>query len=688
MQKSALSRVPLLRILLPFIAGIILADCYPSWLTVALPLLSGVIVFAAMTLSGRSPVIQLKYRSWWIIPLLLMSMGAGALSMRLWIPSELDLHQVNGRIVTGEIKQIDYYDFSMRMLVNLHTVDSQAISPHTVLITTRGCNYELREGNLVQFKCQLAPITNLGNPDEFDRQNVLWQQGILYSQHLPKEKLWLMGHHQGLKSIAGSFRQSLLTSIYTTKLQPACKELMVALLLGHSQFMSNSIRSQFSAAGIAHILALSGLHVALITSLIWFILFPLDYLRLKKLRLALTLMALIAYVFLTGLPISAIRAAIMIGFTFAGFVFYRRSVALNAMCASALLTLCVWPTAIYQAGFQLSYITAGAIILTNNTVSSKHRLFGGLLILARTSAVAMLATIMLSAYYFNSISLVSIVSNVLILPVMPTLIVLGAIFLFLAAAGIEWSAFNWCIEHIYHYMTTVVSCVTKIPGSHISGVYVTGASVWLFYLCLACVLLWLYTHRSRWLIVTLSSILLLVVQLGWVKWQKPSHGVIVLNDYRSTPILWYDNGIGYVWFPDNPTPDQERFMQTHRRLLAHIGVDSLHLVEDKVKTGHSMVNTPLAVIDGVSMAVPTKGLIKQMSLQQLKQDIDLLIITKRYHGTVADIIKHFNCKLVLISGGIPADRSKTLQLECERLSIPYQFCPWQPSHFMDWAIKY
>lgn len=675
LDSFSLSHVPALRLLAPFVLGIILA----TWLPGPIPIIAmaglGLVMMVVMTHWANNPLQQFRLRHWWWLPLSVMSLAAGALSLELYRPRPLDLQQVNGHTASALVEHIDTYDFGMRLQVRLLALNDHDVPPRRMLLSTRGCDYALHEGDVIGFRASMSPVTNLGDPDEFDRQNHLWQQGILYSQHLPVSQLHHLGHRPTLLSLASSCRRYLVSHVLSTSLSPQAQDLMIALLLGNSRQIDNNVRHRFSQAGIAHILALSGLHVGLITTLIWFILFPLDYLRLKKLRLIITLVTLLAFAVLTGLSPSVVRATIMIGFTLTAIVLYRKSVALNAMCMAALTTLCIWPTAIYQAGFQLSYITVAAIVGLQGIVSPgidrKQRMLQWLWSLVSTSLIAMAATIMLSAYYFNSITLLSVLSNVLILPVMPVLMTLGVIFMFLASIGLEWNLLNGCIEVIYGYMNHVSTFISSMPGAHISGVFVTGLTVCLFYMVLGFLVVWGFKRHGKWLVATLAAMVLLVGQLVWLRFSTPSSGLMVLNDYRATPILWHENGHGYAWLPDDPSPDRELFEQTHRRLLAHLNVDSLKWVVDNMQTDLSAVHGQFAMIQGHRILAVGKHMTNKW-LEQTGDlgDYDLLIMTKRYHGQLSDIMKHCTCKLVLLSGDLPEDRHKSHLEACRQLQLP------------------
>lgn len=675
MNASPFSRTPVLRILLPFAAGILLNASLPGFIPIIILVLLGVVLYVALSHLSNEPLKLLRVRQWWIAPIALLSMSAGALSLQLSRPTSIELSKVNGKTVSGLIESIESYDFSMRIQVRLSQVDSQAAKPQRVLLTTQGCDYTIHEGDLVSFRCDLTPITNLGNPDEFDRQSFLWQKGILYGQHVAVNQLRRIGHRPTLLSRSASLRQQLIDQVLNTSLSPPCQDLMIALLLGDDRQIDPSVREKFSMAGIAHILALSGLHVGLIASLIWFLFFPLDYLRLKKLRLVITLVVLAGFAWLTGMSPSVVRASIMIGFTLIAIVLYRKSLALNAMCVSALLTLSIWPTALYQAGFQLSYITVGAIVglqdkVFPTLVDRKQRVFYRLWSLISTSLIAMAATIVLSAYYFNSISLLSVLSNVFILPVMPVVMVLGVIFLFLTSIGLEWSVVNVCLETLYTYMNKVSEWVALLPGAHVSGVYVTGFTVWLFYGLLACLVMWIITHRSHCMLGMLGMALLVVGQLSWVKVNTPSETVLVLNDYRSTPILWHENGKTYAWLPDTPDTDRTLFERTHRRLLTHLGGDSLQWVIDSVRGDLSLVHAPLAMLQNKVILVAGKGVNRTwLENADCIGGVDLLVVTKRYHGTLKDVVTHCPCSLVILSGALPDDRYHAYLNECRQLGL-------------------
>jgi competence protein ComEC len=153
---------------------------------------------------------------------------------------------------------------------------------------------------------------------------MLHSKGIRYEQHLPVGDIRKVGLSPTLITRLAEVRRALASKVFNSMLSPGAQHFVVALLLGDSHYIDKMTRAEFSTAGIAHVLALSGLHVGIIALLIYWLLFPLDYMGLKKLRLALTLAAIVLFAVFTGLSPSVVRATVMTGFVFASLIFYLK----------------------------------------------------------------------------------------------------------------------------------------------------------------------------------------------------------------------------------------------------------------------------------------------------------------------------------------------------------------------------
>lgn len=651
---SALSRIPVLRILMPFVLGILCHRLWHSYWppTALLMLASGIYLW--LHIKSKSAQERLRWRPYFILPIAISALALGWLCAIVHCPPHLTGEQRGERILAGRIVNLDYTDFSMRMTIDVLNND---LPQCRVLVSTRGCNYLMQAGDLVAWPAALNEVGNMGNPGEMDYASYLLDsEGIRYQQHLPVKQIRLIGHSPTLITRMANARRHLQQGVFNSRLSPSTQAFISALLLGNKGIIDKATRQEFSVAGVAHVLALSGLHVGFIAFIIWWLLFPLDYLRMKKLRLVFTLVAIAAFAVFTGLSPSVLRATLMIGMVFTSLFFFRRSVSLNSLFIAALIILTFSPSSLYSVGFQLSFITVGAVLMfarLPDRLTSRHKWVNYLTSTTVTALVAMLATVALTAYYFHTISLMSVVSNLLILPVLPIFMVVGALFLMVTGASLQWTVLDRILDGIYAYIHWVTRTVNAIPGSHLGGVYVSAFGVAAYFILMVLIILWLYRRHFRYL---LAAGCVLIVMLGhslWLDYRTPRRGLVVFNSFSSTPVLYYEGGKGYVWTPDDEETDSATFSRYYAGFLTRHGIDDLQFIiqGDSVILDGAMIHPPYALLMGRRILAIGSGKWKRAtSNHRLK--LNDIIITKRYHGTVSTLKDLYRCDRLILSGAL------------------------------------
>lgn len=668
-SRSAISRIPVLRILVPFILGILLHRLWHCWWASVATGVLALAIYLTLSLISRSPQGRLRWRRYFVLPLSLAALSLGWLCAIIHCPPHLDHVQRNDRLLCGRIVDLSYTDFSMRMTVQL--LDQDLPQCH-VMISTRGCDYTMRAGDVICWQARLEAVGNMGNPDEMDYANYLLDsKGIRYQQHLPLDRVKKTGSAPTLLTRLANSRRNLQLQVFNSRLAPAAQEFLSALLLGNSSAIDKATRQQFSAAGVAHVLALSGLHIAIIAWMIWLLLFPLDYLGQKKPRLIITLAAIAAFAVFTGLSPSVLRATIMTGFVFASIIFYRRTVSLNALAAAALLILVFTPSALYSVGFQLSFITVAAVLLFSplpERLRTGSKWIDNISSTVITSAVAMLATVALTAHYFHTISLMSVFSNLLILPVLPVFMVLGALFLLVTAAGLHISVLDWVIEGLYRYIHAAVESVNSLPFSHLGGVYVSTFGVIAWFMIMMFVVLWLYRRSYRWLLGAGIMMAVLLAHSLWMDVHTPRQGVVIFNSFASTPFLYYDHGEGYVWTPDEEEPDSVAFQRYYAGFLSRHSIEHLHFVadSDSLVLANAVISPPQAHVMGHHYLAVGSGKWKSMSTKH-RLTVNDIIVTKRFHGKAAKLQELYHFDRLIISGAM--HDPEPLLRECDSLHI-------------------
>lgn len=669
--RSVLSRIPLLRILLPFALGIMVQRLWHTWWAPVIVIAEAIVLYCWLSLRSRTPNRRLQLRPYFIIPLALIALSLGWLAAVIHCPPHLTASQRADRILTGHVTSVDYTDFSMRMVVQVLDTD---LPKCRVLVSTRGCDYTMRAGDLITWRSDLVEVGTMGNPGEMDyARYLLDSKGVRYQQHLPASQIRKTGHLPTLATRLANVRRNIQLMVLNSRLSNGAQQFVVALLLGDSGLVDKATRQEFSTAGVAHVLALSGLHVGFIALIIWWLLFPLDYMRMKKARLAITLAAIIGFALFTGLTPSVVRATVMIGFVFAALIFYRRSDPLNALAMAALVILLFSPSALYSVGFQLSFLTVAAILLFASLpkrLESRHRWVNRLTSTALTSLVAMGATIALTAHYFHTVSFLTVLCNLLILPVLPVFMVLGALFLLVTAAGMHWQLLDCLLDTLYRYIHWVASAVTAIPFSHASGVYVSTFGVIGYFIIVSLLVLWLYRRNYRYLLVSLFAIVVLLAHSLWIDAHIPRQGLVVFNSFTSTPVLYYSQGKGYVWTPDEEYTDSASFARYHAGFLACYNIHELEFIPNDtiVRLDGALFKPPYAHLMGHRFVAVGSGRWKHVHVNR-QIAVDGIIVTKRYHGSAAKLQELYRCDSLIISGAMYNTALSPLLHECDSLSI-------------------
>ncbi|WP_347853761.1 ComEC/Rec2 family competence protein [Planktomarina sp.] len=219
----------------------------------------------------------------------------------------------------------------------------------------------------------------------------------------------------------------------------------VAITVGDRMYLDREVQQTLRAANLSHLLAISGLHMGLLTSLVFFLtralLSCLPYLILnwpiKKIAALMSIGVGAGYLMLSGASVATERAYIMAFTIFAAVLLERRAITLHALAIAAILVLLLRPEALLGPGFQMSFAATGLLIIVFNAMSqwtwaarwpSGTRYLMGSVV---SAVVAGLATAPIAAAHFNILPHYGVLANVVAVPIMGFVVMPSAI---LAAA--------------------------------------------------------------------------------------------------------------------------------------------------------------------------------------------------------------------------------------------------------------
>lgn len=233
----------------------------------------------------------------------------------------------------------------------------------------------------------------------------------------------------------------LITAIEATRLATYTKSMLRALIAGDTESADGKFRTTLADAGLAHMLALSGMHIAIAASLILILLWPLKLWGLWKLRLFLAVVLTWLYVVASGLSGSAVRAAVMLTCAVFAIVAERKRSVPDALLIAAFLILLFNPDSIFKAGFQLSFLCVAALFFfvePLNPISRRlHKHTYAFVNLLLVPMVAFGASWIVGAYYFGRIPMGFLALNLIAVPLLPLYLNMAAFYILLASFGIE-----------------------------------------------------------------------------------------------------------------------------------------------------------------------------------------------------------------------------------------------------------
>jgi competence protein ComEC len=221
--------------------------------------------------------------------------------------------------------------------------------------------------------------------------------------------------------------------------------------------------------------------------------FLLSFGRWRWLREMLIVVGIWAYVFLTGLSPSAVRAAVMITIYSVVSVADRNRMSLNALALAALVMWMANPLSLYDVGFQMSFMAVLAILVLYPAVFgwvdrqwlNSHRIIKWTWAMVVLSCCAQVGVAPLTAYYFGRFSVYFLLTNFAVIPLATLLLYLSVALVACMAwpAAAAWVA--KLLALVASWQNAAVQWISQLPGSHIEHIMLNRLQVFLIYVCMA-----------------------------------------------------------------------------------------------------------------------------------------------------------------------------------------------------------
>lgn len=376
-------------------------------------------------------------------------------------------------------------------------------------------------GASLVFAKSLQPLSNTGNPGAFNYTGyaahkqwyaqVFLQPADYRIAPVPLQfafSRWLTG-----------LRNSLLHTLSTHIPSADDFGMAAALLTGYREALDEEISLAYAATGTAHIIAISGLHLGLIQKALMLLFAPLLRFKRGLLLRGLTVIALLwVFALLTGAGASVLRAAIMFTLLTVGEMMEERISSLNLLAIAAFMLLSWDADLLWDVGFQLSFAAVFSIIMLYRPIYNQIPVKSlAAKMVWSTTAVTLAAqvfTLPLVLYYFNQFPVYFLLANLVAVPlstgILYLLVLLGvALFWWPQAAAL----LGWLAQHLIKLMNAFVFWVNQLPFSKVEGLYINLTEAVLLTALLGAISLWLLRRRGSYALAAVACLALLL--LSW-----------------------------------------------------------------------------------------------------------------------------------------------------------------------------
>lgn len=233
-------------------------------------------------------------------------------------------------------------------------------------------------------------------------------------------KMSLVSKPNGILAVINFVRQKISDNFQKT-LSPDDSALLLGIVFGIKQNMSQDFLTQLKTVGVMHVIAASGMNVTMTAGFIFYIF---SIFLKRQIAIVATILGIIFYAMLAGFQASILRASIMAILAFSAQALGKQAYSLYALALTGFIMLFIWPRFLFDIGFQLSFLSTLGILYIPRLFSQKEKLYSADFF---TTVSAQASTLPILLSNFGTYSIWSVLVNVLILWTVPILMILGGL---------------------------------------------------------------------------------------------------------------------------------------------------------------------------------------------------------------------------------------------------------------------
>ncbi|MFN5620474.1 MAG: ComEC/Rec2 family competence protein [Flavobacteriales bacterium] len=561
-------RSPLLRIVVPLIIGVVAADV-PYWGEI----ITGVVFLLCAWFLVQRGINRHWSRSHYLflegIFYAVLSAAAGSLLVEVRKPEYDESHIMHER-GKERVIALRLEDEPKRTASGWRvTTEAIAVQENSCLRSVRGKvsvllsdsahQRSLHADDMVWVKGAIEPITPPRNPGEFDYALYSTRQYIKVSMRA-REHRWMEDSSVHLSSFHGGmvrFRERLIRALDDAPMEERERQVLAALVLGKTTELDKELMQAYATAGAVHVLAVSGLHVALIYILLKPIFSAIfGKRRAKWLRWSIPVVLLWLYAALTGFSPSVLRAALMFSCFIVGETYGRTGNIFNTMSASIIILLLVDPMVLYSMGFLLSYLAVLGIVIIQPRLykwwAPENFIMKKAWELVTISVAAQLATMPVTLYMFHQFPTWFIVTNLVVVPLSTIVLYMALAFFALLWWAQAASFVGGLLGLLTRIMNDMMTWSASWPYALMDGIYWATfefvCCLWLIILASSAIL---FGMRRAWMGVLVVSMVWVVHATVMEYRRSQASTLCFFSAYKNDWMCYVGDGSAYTYREDN-----------------------------------------------------------------------------------------------------------------------------------------
>lgn len=682
---------PMVRLLLPFMAGIILSIVISATSTIPLYYWIGILFLSlAAGFYGKNKNQNWLFGAGISIFLFITGYNSVLLHKEILRPDHFSKMQKQGIFIAYVAEPLQEKEHSYKTILRIKAISKgntvENAQGHILTYFAKDSTTTLPdEGSIILFSGTVQEISPPQNPGAFDYQKYIATNNVYHQLYLNPVSWLILENPKGfsIKRTAYRISQRFISILDQNGLKGQEFAVASALILGQNDMLDNETRQAYSGSGVTHILSVSGLHVGVIFIVINFLL---GFMKKKGgqlyLKTGIILLTIWAYALLTGMSPPVMRSAAMFTFISLGNASKRYVHIINSLSVSALFLLLINPLMISNIGFQLSYLALVGITFINKPIADlwepKYKIADYIWGLIAVSLAAQIATAPLTILYFKQFPAYFIPANLIAIPVSFLAIYSGLAVLVTSFWPFVSNLFGVVTNFLLLVMNHSVEFIEHLPYSVLKITSVFTTDMILLYLLLISILLLFHFKRKELVYVSLFFLLLVSVSFMQTGLARQNQQKIIFYSSNKQTAIGYVSGKQQILIADSVLLNniQARKFQLDgaTALFGTKDLKEIALGSDTDTTLHCPSLNMKTRNEGVYMLVQNKRIFIASSIPKTISDnaklkVDYLIIRQNPRITIQDILKLYKPEMIIIDASNSEYRTEKWINECKKAGI-------------------